>query len=82
MDEVIKLRGARLDYRQQLKVLEYRAENHIMTIRDKLDPLIEWDEIEIDHAEQAMISLKVILKQANDIREKIEDINRRIGADE
>ncbi len=78
--EHIKLRGLRLDYQQQLKTLEIRAENHIITIRDKVDPLIDWDEIEIEHAEQAMISLKHLIRQAREIREKIEEINNRIGA--
>lgn len=80
--EFRKLNGERLALKQELKTLEIRAENHIITIRDKVDPLIEWDEIEVDHAYQAMKSLKILVKSARDIKEKIEKINQRIGPDE
>jgi hypothetical protein len=69
----------RLDLKRELKTLEIRADNHIINIRNKIDPLLDFDEIEIDHAEQSVISLKVIIKEAQKIRERILKINNQIG---
>lgn len=77
--EYRKLRGMRMDLQRELKTLEIRADNHIINIRNKIDPLLDFDEIEIDHAEQSVISLKVIIKEAQKIRERILKINNQIG---
>jgi hypothetical protein len=68
-----------MDLQRELKTLEIRADNHIINIRNKIDPLLDFDEIEIDHAEQSVISLKVIIKEAQKIRERILKINNQIG---
>ncbi|MEX1120869.1 MAG: hypothetical protein WED82_01960 [Balneolales bacterium] len=77
--EFIQLRGHRLELKRQLKSLEIRADNHIITVRNKIDPLLDFHEIEIDHAEQALISLKVIIKEAREIQSRIRKINGQIG---
>lgn len=77
--EFRKLRGMRMDLQRELKTLEIRADNHIINIRNKIDPLLDFDEIEIDHAEQSVISLKVIIKEAQKIQERIRKINDQIG---
>lgn len=77
--EFRKLRGERMQLEQDLKTLEIRADNHIINIRNKVDPLLDFDEIEIEHAEQSIISLKVILKEAKKIKARLEKISNLIG---
>ncbi|WP_020403750.1 hypothetical protein [Gracilimonas tropica] len=77
--EFRKLRGERMQLKQDLKTLEIRADNHIINIRNKIDPLLDFDEIEIDHAEQSVISLKVIITEAKKIRERLDKISKLIG---
>lgn len=79
ISEFSKLRGMRLEAEQEIKKLSYRAENHIITIRDLTDPLIDFTEIEIERAEQAMTSLKVIINNAKAEQKKIKEIDSRIG---
>ena len=80
-NEFTRLAGLRLGYKKDLKKLEYRAENHIMSINNNMDPLIDWEDIKISHVEQSVISLKVILNQAKELREKISKIDDKIGPD-
>lgn len=77
--EFNKLRGERLQLKQDLKTLEIRADNHIINIRNKVDPLLDFDEIEIDHAEQSIISLRVIVKEAKKIKSRLNKISDLIG---
>ena len=79
ISEYSKLRGMKLEAEQHIKKLGYRAENHIITIRDLTDPLIDFMDIEIERAEEAMTSLKVIISNAKAEKKKIEDIKARIG---
>ncbi len=79
ISEFSKLRGMRLEAEQAIRKLSYRAENHIITIRDLTDPLIDFTDIEIERAEQAMTSLKVIITNAKAEQKKIEEIKSRIG---
>ncbi len=77
--EYSKLRGMKLEAEAAIKELSFRAENHIITIRDLTDPLIEFTDIEIERAEQAMMSLKVIINNAKAEQKKITEIEQRIG---
>lgn len=77
--ERMKLQGRRSELRGELVQLEARAENHMITIRDLIDPLEDWMDLEVLRAEQAMISLRVIVQQGQEIRDKIKKINKSLG---
>lgn len=79
ISEFSKLRGMKLEAEAEIKRLGYRAENHIITIRNLTDPLIPFNEIKIERAEEAMTSLKVIINNAKAEQKKIDEINSRIG---
>ncbi|MEQ8577574.1 MAG: hypothetical protein RIC57_03530 [Balneola sp.] len=79
ISEFSKLRGMKLEAEAEIKKLNFRAENHIITIRDLTDPLIHFTDIEIERAEQAMTSLKVIINNAKAEQKKIAEIEQRIG---
>jgi len=79
MSEFRKLNGMKLEAEQKIKELEIRADNHIMTIRTLIDPLLDFKEMEVDRAEQAMKSLKVLHTKIKTELETIRKIKERIG---
>lgn len=78
-NERIKLTGRRAEILEKLREFETRGANHIITIRDLVDPYEEFTELEVDRAEQAMISLKVLVEEAKKLKEQLEKINKALG---
>lgn len=77
--ERIKLTGRRAELRQKLDELETRGANHMITIRDLVDPFEEFTSLEVKRAEQAMISLRTLVLEARKIKVQIDQINRELG---
>lgn len=78
-DERIKLRGRAAELRDNLRTVKTRADNHIITIRSLIDPLDDIEDMAIERAEQAMISLKVLAEQAKEYRKKLERIEELLN---
>lgn len=81
--ERIKLQGRKAELKQKLDELETRAENHMITIRSLIDPLAvdTFTDLEVKRAEQAMISLKVLVKKARDKKKKLKEVKEALGED-
>ncbi len=77
--ERIKLQGRKAELEQEIQELEIRGANHIITIRDLIDPYEEFSKLEVERAEQAMISLKVLVTQAKEKEEMLEKIKKDLG---
>ena len=77
--ERIKLLGHKAELEQRLEELETRAANHIITVRDTVDPYEDFTRIEVERAEQAMISLKALVLQARQKKEALEKIKKDLG---
>jgi len=76
--ERIKLQGRAAELREKLKEYEIRAQNHVITIRDVVDPLDDIIDYEIERAEQAMISLKVLVAKSREAAEKLKKIDKAL----
>lgn len=77
--ERIKLQGRRAELKEELQELDYRADNHISTIRDLIDPFTNFTELETDRAKQAMTSLDIIVKRAKEVKKQIAQISAELG---
>ncbi len=77
--ERIKLQGRKAELTLEIQELETRADNHIITIRDLIDPYEDFTDIEVDRAEQAMISLKVLVKAAQEKKDMLQKIKKDLG---
>jgi len=76
--ERIKLQGRAAELREKLKEYEIRAQNHVITIRDVVDPLDDIIDYETERAEQAMISLKVLVAKSREAAEKLKKIDKAL----
>lgn len=77
--ERIKLQGRKAEIQQEIEELKTRGDNHIITIRDLIDPYEVFTSLEVARAEQAMISLKVLVLQAKEKEETLQKIKRDLG---
>lgn len=77
--ERLKLQGRAAELRQKIREFETRADNHIITVRSLIDPFEDWMDLKVDQAEQAMISLRVLVKKANEYRELLKKIEKELG---
>lgn len=79
MSERIKLRGRRAEIKEELAELEVRADNHIRTIRDLVDPYELFTQLKTKQAYQAMKSLDIIVESAKKLESQLEQINKELG---
>lgn len=79
MSERIKLLGRKAELKDKLEELELRAENHIITIRNLVDPFERFDKLKTKQALQAMKSLDSLVSQALEAREQLERVLEELG---
>lgn len=77
--ERIKLQGRKAELTEEIKELETRGSNHLITIRDLIDPYEDFIALEVERAEQAMISLKVLVTQAREKKELLDKVKKDLG---
>lgn len=75
----IKLRGRAAELRENLQEFETRAQNHIITIRNLIDPYEDLPDLEVERAEQAMISLKVLVTKAREAKKTLAKIDKDLN---
>jgi len=80
MSEILLLKGRLSLLKEELKQLELKADNYIITIREKLDPY-EDDlcALDITHALSAMNDLKKVWLEAKEKKEKILIIEKELA---
>lgn len=77
--ERIKLQGRAAELRQKLRSLDTRAQNHIITIRDLIDPYESTADLEVERAQEAMTSLKIIVEQMREAQQTLSSIDKELG---
>jgi len=80
MSEILLLKARLNVLKDELKQLELKADNYIITIREKLNPY-EDDlcNLDIDHALSAMTDLKKVWLEAKERKEKIAKIEKELS---
>jgi len=78
-EERIKLLGHKAELEEEIQELETRGANHIITIRDLIDPYEEFTGLQVKRAEQAMISLKTLVLKAREKAEMLNKIKKDLG---
>lgn len=79
MTEKLKLQGRRAELKEKIEDLQFRAENHIMTIRNLVDPYENFYNLKTKQALQAMKSLDIIVDQAKEAKAQLDKINTELG---
>lgn len=70
------IKGRLSDINQQLEELELQADNLVLTIRQKIDPLLDFNEMDIRRAHRAMNDLAALdaeAKAKRELKAKLED---------
>lgn len=74
----IELQGRAAELKEQLQENVTRAQNHIITIRSLINIYQDIEEIEVERAEQAMISLKVLVQKSREAQKKLKMIEKEL----
>ena len=77
--ERIKLQGRKAELKQEITDLKTRGANHIITVRDLIDPYEDFTALEVERAEHAMISLKYLVTQAQEKESMLQKIKKDLG---
>ena len=70
------MKGRLADVKQQLENIELEADNLVLTVRQKIDPLLNFEEMDIRRAHNAMnnlAALDVEAKAKRELKAKLED---------